>query len=67
MLNRQFLARRTQEWCPQALPTKLSAQLGCLGCALVTLSQPFAACGAVFVYQLALWDHNVTTKAPKCR
>jgi hypothetical protein len=40
----QFPVRRTWERRLQALPDTLPAQIGCLGCRLVALIQPWASC-----------------------
>lgn len=41
----RYPSRRTWERRLHALPAKLPAQLGCLGCHLVALIQPWATCG----------------------
>ena len=41
----RYPARRTWERRLKALPDRLPAQIGCLGCCLVNLIQPWAKCG----------------------
>jgi Transposase DDE domain len=41
----QYPSRRTWERRLKALPASLPAQIGCLGCLLVRLLQPWASCG----------------------